>query len=514
MESNLDFEIKHQKIIKKSGRCPDRNKILGRESTKLEIEFLSQPGSGFMTTGTVQPVDNIPSVNIMNNRGRIMNLHQKNRIKRVCIFCCLLVTQTVLGNPLDNYIRRAEPTYRWQARQVLNEPWGTISHYELLSQNWRGHQWTHHLVVVRPSSVRNPDIAFLKITGDGNGENHIYSLKTLAERGGAVAAVLTNVPNQPFYQNRREDELIAYTFNQYFKTGDATWPLLFPMVKSAVKAMDAIQDIVQQEHKQQISHFVVSGASKRGWTAWLTAAVDKRVAAIAPMIIELVNMKAQLQWSEQIYRKQIPELKDYMDLNLHKKNSKVVQNLLSWVDPYAYIQRLTMPKLLLLGTNDPYWTVDSLRFYWDDLPEPKLISQTPNAGHDVGGSGQALQTLAAFFELIADQKPLPKITWKFNNAANTRINAQVQSNGKADAISLWSANSVDRDFRDDKWTARKLNITPGSSHAQASILRPKSGYQAYLMEVELKTDTGHPFKLSTQAQVLPDTNLCGCWATE
>jgi PhoPQ-activated pathogenicity-related protein len=33
--------------------------------------------------------------------------------------------------------------------------------------------------------------------------------------------------------------------------------------------MDAIQDIVKQEHKQQIYRFVVSGASKRGWATWL-----------------------------------------------------------------------------------------------------------------------------------------------------------------------------------------------------------------------------------------------------
>jgi PhoPQ-activated pathogenicity-related protein len=405
---------------------------------------------------------------------------------------------------LENYINRTEPDYSWQAKQILNEPWGTIGHYELVSQNWRGYPWTHHLVIVKPSSIRNPDVAFLRIAGDGSGENYVDSLKALAEQGGAVAAVLMDVPNQPFYEDRREDELIAYSFNQYLQTGDETWPLLFPMVKSAVKAMDAIQGIVQQEHKQQISRFVVSGASKRGWTTWLAAAVDKRITAIAPIVIELVNMKTQLQWSEQVYGKQIPELKDYMDLNLHKQSDNIaVQNLLSWIDPYAYIQRFTMPKLLLLGTNDSYWTVDSLRHYWDALPEPKLIYQAPNAGHELDGN----ETLAAFFELIADQKPLPKITWKFSNVANTRIDVQVESNQKVDAISLCTAYSVDRDFRDDQWTAQKLNIAPGSSHAEASIPLSKSGYQAYLMEIELKTDTGHPFKLSTQAQVLPDTKL-------
>lgn len=47
MENNLDFEIQHQKIIERFGRYPHRNKILGRESTPEEIEFLLQPGSSF-----------------------------------------------------------------------------------------------------------------------------------------------------------------------------------------------------------------------------------------------------------------------------------------------------------------------------------------------------------------------------------------------------------------------------------------------------------------------------------
>jgi len=168
----------------------------------------------------------------------------------------------------------------------------------------------------------------------------------------------------------------------------------------------------------------------------------------------------------------------------------------------------------LLGTNDPYWTVDSLRHYWNDLPEPKLIYQTPNAGHDLNGGDQALQTLAAFFELIANHKALPKIDWQFNPADKDHKTAQLDSNEQATAIRLWSAHSHDRDFRDNQWTAQTLKVTQGSSHAKTSITVPKSGYQANLMEIELKTDTGHPFKLSTQVQVSPDTKPCGCWAKE
>ncbi len=47
MESNLEYELKHKAIIDRFGRYPHRNKILNRESTPEELEFLKQPGSSF-----------------------------------------------------------------------------------------------------------------------------------------------------------------------------------------------------------------------------------------------------------------------------------------------------------------------------------------------------------------------------------------------------------------------------------------------------------------------------------
>ena len=47
IQNNLDFEFSHKKIIEKFGRYPHRNKVLGRQSTAEEIEFLTKPGSSF-----------------------------------------------------------------------------------------------------------------------------------------------------------------------------------------------------------------------------------------------------------------------------------------------------------------------------------------------------------------------------------------------------------------------------------------------------------------------------------
>ncbi|MBU6402046.1 MAG: PhoPQ-activated pathogenicity-like protein PqaA type, partial [Verrucomicrobia bacterium] len=199
------------------------------------------------------------------------------------------------------------------------------------------------------------------------------------------------------------------------------------------------------------------------------------------------------------------QIQDYTNLGLMGKldEPRMVQ-LRQWVDPYSYRQRYTMPKLLLLGTNDRYWTVDSLRNYWRDLPAPKLIYQTPNAGHDLGGGKEAIQSLAAWFALIADHQPLPQMDWQI---AQTPAGASlaVELNRPARALRLWTATSPTRDFREAKWTARELEVPPGGERAAVAVPQPAQGFRAFLVEVELTSPTGQPYRLSTEARVTPDT---------
>jgi uncharacterized protein (DUF924 family) len=44
---NYEWARKHWEIVRRFGRFPHRNAVLGRQSTPAEIEFLKQPGSGF-----------------------------------------------------------------------------------------------------------------------------------------------------------------------------------------------------------------------------------------------------------------------------------------------------------------------------------------------------------------------------------------------------------------------------------------------------------------------------------
>lgn len=409
------------------------------------------------------------------------------------------------GGALENYVQAADSNYSWKIVDQRDEAGFHIARLSLASQKWRDTVWQHNLIVVRPPTVRNPDIAFVFVTGSGAGEREVKIMQMVAAQSGAMAAVITDVPNQPLYDGRKEDALIAYTFAQYLKTGDETWPLLFPMAKSAVKAMDAVQEFAKQEAKQGITRFVVGGASKRGWTTWLAGAVDQRIVGIAPMVIDMLNMRVQTDWEQKVYGKQSEQIQDYVDNGLIKNQDdpRMVQ-LRNWVDPYSYRNRYTMPKLLLLGTNDPYWTVDSLHNYWDDLPEPKLVFQTPNAGHNLGGGEEAIKTLASFYQMIADHQTLPKASWKYDGSAKGAVKLSEDIQGKATSARLWTAVSTNRDFRMSQWTNRTIELSRGNQHLEGAVETPSTGYRAFLLETTLQGANGASFKLSTEARVTPE----------
>jgi len=450
-------------------------------------------------------------------KGSIYSMKQQkkripNRVRTLTL--CLITIGGICSSSLQaqglrTYVALGDPCYNWKfCEQTPIDQWGTLTHLEMVSQHWRGQFWSHHLLLLRPDHLRHPDIALLFITGGSYGAPSTRDLGFLrfwADHVGAVVAVLNKVPNQPLY-GRREDALIAYTFEQFIKHGDPDWPLLFPMVKSAVRAMDTIQAYAQKEWGQKIQRFVLSGASKRGWTTWLTGAVDHRVVAVAPMVIDMLNMKVQLEWAKKVWGRQSEQIKDYTQLELDKMmdHPGVVQ-LQEWVDPYSYRKTYTIPKLILLGTNDPYWVVDALRNYWDGLPEPKLVSQTPNAGHGLGDGKQAAAAVAAFFEMIADHHPLPQLRWKITRRPQS-AQMQVWVQPRPKAFRLWIAHSPeDRDFRDGTWRSQPLSLPPEGKPLTVTVSAPKKGWRAFMVEAEMVSPRGLPYKLSTIVCVVPDT---------
>ena len=192
-----------------------------------------------------------------------MNQHFKLKImsiKRLLLtpFIFLLLVISVAGQQattpqtaLQNYLNIEDEAYTWEIRDSY--PVNNVTAYSLLltSQNWQGILWKHELIVFVPQTIEY-DGSLLFITGGSvkDGEPNIakqndgtsQQMASLATSNKAIVALLHQVPNQPLYDGLNEDALISYTLNEFKKDGDYKWPLLFPMVKSANKAMDAIQE--------------------------------------------------------------------------------------------------------------------------------------------------------------------------------------------------------------------------------------------------------------------------------
>ena len=100
-------------------------------------------------------------------------------------------------------------------------------------------------------------------------------------------------------ETRTEDEIIALTWRHFLEYPDQPeWLVRFPMVKACLRAMDMMSEFNQQElGGQELTRWAVTGASKRGWTSWLTAAVDpERVKMVSPIVLDLINLQENFKY--------------------------------------------------------------------------------------------------------------------------------------------------------------------------------------------------------------------------
>jgi PhoPQ-activated pathogenicity-related protein len=168
------------------------------------------------------------------------------------------------------------------------------------------------------------------------------------------------------------------------------------------------------------------------------------------------------------------------------------------VDPYTYRERITIPKLLINGTNDRYWTLDALNIYWDDLKGPKSVVYLPNAGHSLQENRHyALNGISALFRHAVASRPMPDLSWTHSDTDKGGLRLQVRSTPEPKSARIWVARSDTRDFRESRWESTPM-ILEGAI-AGGEVGRPEKGYIAILGDLEYEIE-GLPYHLSTQVR--------------
>ncbi|MGV3773474.1 MAG: PhoPQ-activated pathogenicity-related family protein [Verrucomicrobiales bacterium] len=421
--------------------------------------------------------------------------------------------------PLDEYVAKADPHYSYKLVNTLPGQGFTTFVLEMTSQKWLTTNevdkpiWKHWMMVVRPDKVAH-STGLLFISGGSNkspAPSQVdQNLVNLAVASQSVVTELRMVPNQPLVfkgetEGRVEDSLIAYTWDKFLRTGDPKWPARLPMTKSAVRAMDAITAFMATKEggEKKVDTFVVAGASKRGWTTWSTAAVDKRVVAIVPIVIDLLNIEPSFKHHFAAYGFWAPAVRDYEEMGIMNwRDSKEYDALMKIEEPFYYKDRYTMPKLLLNAAGDQFFLPDSSQFYYHELPGKKYLRYVPNGDHSLRGT-DAYMTLLAFHHAILNKKNLPDYSWSLPKEGVIRVTTKT----KPAEVKLWQATNPDaRDFRMDvigkAYKSVSLQAQEDGSYI-ANVEKPEKGWTAYFVELTYPGEPA-PLKLTTQVAVIPD----------
>ena len=421
---------------------------------------------------------------------------------------------------LVDYVTKKDDSFSWKLANTTKSDTGTVYEIDLISQTWHDIKWDHKLLVFVPKNAKpQATMVLWNQGGKPNATSELLGL-SIAEKVKAPVAFLFGVPKQPLFGGKTEDALIAETFVKYLETKDGSWPLLFPMVKSVVSAMTALQEFAKKEWDFEVRSFVITGASKRGWTSWLTAATgDKRVKAIAPLVIDTLNMPVQAKNQVNAFGKPSEMVKDYTERKLIPiPDTAEAKKLWLMIDPWVYRDKITVPKMIINGANDPYWPLDALNSYWDDLKGDKWILYVPNAGHDLRERDKdgkpellpmrAVNTLSAFCHCQIFDKKMPKLKWKYEEKGGDVL-FSLEPNGTMKSQRLWKVESSTRDFRKEQWSSETMSETKGNGGVVISgpvtiemkFRRPEKNLKAILVETEFEID-GLKFNLSSQLRIL------------
>ena len=427
------------------------------------------------------------------------------------------------NNHMKDYVTKADPAFRYEVAETFNGEGWTEHRVKMVSGTWLTKQevnhpeWWHWVTIVVPNEVTETEA--LMVIGGGSTEDEkpqaANELLVQAAVGTkSIIAEISNIPFQPLnYVNdekddRFEDDLIAYGWRQYLEGGakdeDVEWLAHIPMTRAVVRAMDVVQEI-SMDLSKPVDSFVVAGASKRGWATWTTAIVDERVIAIIPVVIDMLNVESSFNHHWRCYGAWSPAINDYINEGIMDwTGSKEYARLLELVEPYSFIDQLTLPKFLINATGDEFFITDSWQFYWDDLVGDKYIQYVPNANHGLNGTYN-LGSLVAFYNAVITESAIPKVDW---SVSADSIYLEVLSDVDYKVTKWEAVNENARDFRvpviGRVWKDSELSKTSNNQYA-IHFPAPEKGYKAGMLEIIFDSGTEVPFTFTTGTVVTPNT---------
>ncbi|BBH43879.1 PhoPQ-activated pathogenicity-related family protein [Pseudomonas sp. KU43P] len=415
-------------------------------------------------------------------------------------------------------VRQAPLQYRLEQKTPAEGY--TLYQYRMTSQTWAPEPvveprlWEHRVELFVPD-VALPEKALVVVNnGVRFGEEQQtpdYSpeaLGVVAVQARTVVASISDVPNQyvtfsDAQAPMREDDAVAHTWAHALHNDAAApeLPLHLPMAAAASRAMDLTTDALPE---LRLERFIITGASKRGWSSWLTAVADDRVIAIVPSVIDVADTSRMLAGLRKRYGGSWPlALWPYQAAGvLQQLGSPAFERLMGLMDPMQYLDepeaRLEIPKYLVSASGDDFFAPDPATDYLQRMPGQTSLRVLPNSDHG-GVRAHVASTLVPMVQRIQARLALPRVQVTPSQASG---HVQVRLSEMPVALKVWTAeNRTDRDFRHAcgvRYTSQ--TITPSEAFS-LDWTPPAQGWQARFVEARFADG----FIATSPVSVLPQT---------
>ena len=347
--------------------------------------------------------------------------------------------------------------------------------------------------------------------------------------------------DDPTHKRRTEDAIIAWTWYKFLlePSSDPIRLVRFPMVKAGFQALRALEEFAAQQFQVTVDQFGVAGASKRGWVTWLMGAVSPpgRVICIMPLVLDVLNLDAVLHHQFRSYGGWTWAFADYLALNVTAfMDTPAFLAMRQQIDPIMpqYASRLTMPKFVVVSSDDEFMQLDDSNYWWGQLPGETNLMIAVNSEHSlITAIPEVVPSLIAFYDSVRKNGTRPRMTWEKDDATGT-ITLRVYSRPLPGQVTVRQAQTLSSTMRDFRWIIQPAECLPPNFMVGGRCVQPIlwfedvmttnsttfplvytaqysppqfGGWQAFFFDVAFPSDTGLKvnYRMTSQAVVVPDT---------
>jgi len=321
-------------------------------------------------------------------------------------------------------------------------------------------------------------------------DEYLALADNLAYQTGGIAVVIYQIPNchivypsDPSKTPREEDAMIAWAWHEFLTDPkhDPEWLPRLPMAKAGMQCMRAVEEYTKKQGIAEIEGWVVSGASKRGWTTWMVGAVTcescPTIVGIAPLvpIVPALHQDVHRQWKS--YGGFTFAFKDYTAVNLTTNlDGAGFKLMMDIVDPINYGERLArLPKLTVLSSDDEFMQFDWSNIWYDQMTGESNLLIIPNSEHSLTtGIPEIISSLPAVYKSIALQKERPSFDYAYDNTTG-EITVTIPEGIEHGKVVLRHAMTLQNKRRDFRWVRLANEDTGNCTLPDIPMKKPIEG---------------------------------------